>query len=114
MKPKIKTAWIKALRSGGYEQTTNRLRTNNSFCCLGVLCNLHAMAHPKVAIKETNPNEYLRTVTGLPNAVMEWSGVDTYLGNYKEYSLNEFSTLADDNDSGKTFNEIADIIDKNF
>ena len=32
--------WIKALRSGEYKQTQGLLRVKNSFCCLGVLCDL--------------------------------------------------------------------------
>lgn len=35
--------WLKALRSGEYQQTTGRLRKSGpdaGFCCLGVLCDL--------------------------------------------------------------------------
>lgn len=32
-------AWLKALRSGKYDQTTGRLEDENGFCCLGVACN---------------------------------------------------------------------------
>lgn len=31
---------VKALRSGAYKQTTQRLRIDNQFCCLGVACDL--------------------------------------------------------------------------
>lgn len=36
--------WIKALRSGEYKQAQNKLKNTqkNSFCCLGVLCDLAA------------------------------------------------------------------------
>jgi len=30
--------WVDALRSGQYEQTQERLRHADAFCCLGVLC----------------------------------------------------------------------------
>lgn len=35
--------WIAALRSGKYKQGRNLLRTfeNDTFCCLGVLCDIH-------------------------------------------------------------------------
>lgn len=41
MNARIKQLWLDALRSGNYEQGMGRLRTGDSFCCLGVLCDLH-------------------------------------------------------------------------
>lgn len=32
--------WIEALRSGEYKQGRNQLRTGDSFCCLGVACDI--------------------------------------------------------------------------
>lgn len=40
MKKQIKLLWLEALRSGRYKQTSKALRIGNSFCCLGVLCDL--------------------------------------------------------------------------
>ena len=42
MKKDMKKKWIKALRSGQYDQTTGSLvdPEGKSFCCLGVLCNI--------------------------------------------------------------------------
>jgi len=45
MRPEIKAAWIAALRSGKYKKTVGDLRNPNGFCCLGVLCDLHAKAN---------------------------------------------------------------------
>lgn len=36
-----KDKWLKALRSGKYNQAKNRLRCNQGFCCLGVLMNTY-------------------------------------------------------------------------
>lgn len=36
----IMREWVRRLRSGGYRQGRNRLRLNDEFCCLGVLCDL--------------------------------------------------------------------------
>lgn len=33
--------WIEVLTSGEYKQTKGYLRNNDSFCCLGVLCDLN-------------------------------------------------------------------------
>lgn len=44
MKPAVKKRWIKALRSGEYEQGHGRLHTaDGKFCCLGVLADIEAM-----------------------------------------------------------------------
>lgn len=44
MKQELKTRWIAALRGGEYQQGKGRLRREesmgDSFCCLGVLCDL--------------------------------------------------------------------------
>lgn len=41
LKPEVKTAWVTALRSGEYMQTSHVLtRAQESYCCLGVLCDL--------------------------------------------------------------------------
>ena len=34
--------WIKTLKSGKYKKGTKFLRTDNQFCCLGVLCDIEA------------------------------------------------------------------------
>lgn len=53
MKKKIAKMWADALRSGDYKQGIGRLRNeHNHFCCLGVLCNLHAIHHPNIAEME--------------------------------------------------------------
>jgi len=35
--PNFKRAWIKALRSGKYKQGKSYLKSDNGFCCLGVM-----------------------------------------------------------------------------
>lgn len=37
---KLKDKWVTALRSGEYTQGRGGLRINDTFCCLGVLCDL--------------------------------------------------------------------------
>ena len=36
----LKDKWIAALRSGKYKQGKGALQRNESFCCLGVLCEV--------------------------------------------------------------------------
>ncbi len=109
MKPEIKALWLQALRNGEYNQSSAELRDKNGFCCLGVLCDLHA--------KSTNNRwseylSYMGTSDTLPEEVSEWAG----LGNDDNPQINNIP-LTDLNDGVNgvhqhTFDEIADLIEK--
>ena len=118
MNKEIKQQWIAALTSGKYKQGGGQLRSeNNKFCCLGVLCNLHAQAHPEIAAMETFRGEYLGEAAFLPDAVIEWAGLDSPNGVYTRgayASSKDVETLAADNDCGYSFRHIAKIIEEKF
>ena len=40
MKAKVRDMWADALESGRFQQTTGKLRNDEGYCCLGVLCDL--------------------------------------------------------------------------
>ncbi len=79
MKPKIKAAWIAALRSGEYAQTSLRLRDSVGFCCLGVLCDLAS----KEGIGQWSDDGQFVTGDEMdnnsvpPDDVVAWSGMDS-------------------------------------
>lgn len=101
MKKSIADKWIKALRSGKYKQTKNKLTNGKEFCCLGVLCEIA----PKITTKSVlHTDETLRKYP----KVMQWAGIKSTNGHYGK------STLTIDNDFGNSFNSIADIIEKNW
>lgn len=116
MKKEIMEKWTEALESGDYAQCRGTLRKPNKkkskygFCCLGVLCNIHAQEHPEIAAKETNPTEYLGRTAYLPYEVMEWAGIHSDLGYIP--SLN--TPLAAMNDDGKSFKHLAKVIRKHY
>lgn len=103
MKPEIKELWLKALRSGEYKQAKNYLRRNDQFCCLGVLCDLHAKAGLGFW---DNDGGYLHEDKVLPRTIQEWAGLNT------SEPEAEGRTLSGLNDDGVDFNEIADIIER--
>lgn len=41
MNQNIKKKWVKALRSGKYEQGQGCLQESGKYCCLGVLCDVY-------------------------------------------------------------------------
>lgn len=111
MNPEIKARWVAALRSGEYKQAKGRLRTaDNSFCCLGVLCNLHAQAHPEIAAKQQSATRYMGDDDIPPRPVVRWAGLaDQWGGNVRIGGKS--GELTRHNDNGRTFAEIADAIE---
>lgn len=125
MKPEIKARWVAALRSGEYQQGQGWLKMKEAnggpvrHCCLGVLCEL---AVQDGVIEASTPlggevtiftTEFIfdNKDKTLPHSVMGWAGlndVDPFV--YLGPSASE-SSLAELNDSGHDFNEIAYLIE---
>ena len=104
MNQRILDLWVQALKSGHYVQRQGQLRdASNRFCCLGVLCNLHAMEHPEIACLETNPSLYMGWYATLPTEVRDWAGLRSYQENW----------VMNMNDSGRDFAGIAHWLRKN-
>ncbi|WP_024516788.1 hypothetical protein [Bradyrhizobium sp. Tv2a-2] len=40
MDAELKAKWVKALRSGKYQQARGQLKDGDRYCCLGVLCDI--------------------------------------------------------------------------
>lgn len=102
----IKEKWIAALRSGEYTQAQNRLRIKNgdnsfSYCCLGVLCNI------------IDPDGWKDADCWLYDG-KEQAGIPSALCGPYDISLRSQWDLAEMNDNGKNFTEIADYIEKNL
>jgi hypothetical protein len=109
MNPEIKKLWVEALRSGDYKKGKNQLRSGSKFCCLGVLCNLHAQAHPEIAALESDKSVYLGNSMILPNEVVKWSGIYTQIVTYRGQTM----SLSEVNDNTRaTFETIAKIIER--
>jgi hypothetical protein len=93
--------WIAALRSGKYKQAHHWLRKGDSFCCLGVACDL------------INPTEWVRacgmyrlandSATMLPFDIKRAFGLDGF---------DESRLVAMNDGERSTFAEIADYIEK--
>lgn len=109
MKKDIKKLWVKALRSGQYKQGTDCLRTGEKFCCLGVLCDLHAKATGDFW---KNKNVYYEETGVLPIPVMRWAGLNNknpYIG---DYALSQYN---DGEDCKKqSFKKIAALIQRHL
>jgi hypothetical protein len=98
--------WVETLKSGKYNQCTERLcstdyKGNKSYCCLGLAVELFPSLVP---INDTNLcGAEFKAVLGLRS----WNGDFDINGNVELYNL------AMMNDSGKTFQQIAEFIEQN-
>ena len=114
MNPGIRAQWCAALRSGDYQQTTRALRRNDSYCCLGVLCDLAVRAGviddatpARIASDgEAGRMQYDGTSHYLPRSVQKWAGLSA-----NDPDVDERRSLVIVNDAGHSFAEIADLID---
>jgi hypothetical protein len=123
MNKEIKQEWVKALRSGEYEQGRNQLKTKNGkFCCLGVLCDLYSKKNNVPWSTESSSihkNFQHYTIHGalenLPDQVKAWAGLQESDPVVKH--KDPFPThvhLSYINDQGTSFAEIANIIEEEF
>lgn len=109
MKKNIKEMWIAALTGGKYRQTKNQLRKGNSFCCLGVLCDLAV----KSEIGKWDRNNFVSRNGDveegtLPPSVRKWAGIKSKFG----YTTSD-GDLTDLNDEENfKFPAIAKVIEK--
>jgi hypothetical protein len=116
MKTQIKQQWLSALRSGEYTQARWNLQTEQGFCCLGVLCDLYAKETGTewevTTTEDDEPFTYYNFdehSNHLPVSVMKWADLDCDNPVVKgELSLAEL------NDGGFTFEEIAQLIEEKF
>lgn len=127
MKPEIKERWLKALRSGEYTQGRGSLRYTkrekqvDAFCCLGVLCDIaqkDGIGHWGGVYEgeqtfqtgsQKNGFSY-GSETALTSSVLSWAGLE--VAGSTVFIKRSDTTLAQLNDSGKSFKEIADIIER--
>ena len=117
--------WVDALRSGKYTQGQYGLRpANDTYCCLGVACDLFAKENPTEGRWRGN-NFVVSGIdsshSSLPRPVADWLGLArqpgaiAYLANaHATYGHGPASgqNLVQDNDTRRlTFAQIADIIE---
>lgn len=107
MKKEIADQWVEALRSGKYKQTTDKLKRNDKYCCLGVLCEISNIS------EFSKEEEYLASDIHIPKKVRSWARLKHENG----WIPGGEEALTDLNDCGSrdspgplTFDEIADVI----
>lgn len=115
----MKRRWLKALRNDKYKQTTGTLcrgeGENREYCCLGVLCDLYKTTElgKKARAKWVENGDTDLIGFRLSSTVftrMPSVSIRKNLGLLSK----EADTLADMNDCGKSFKQIANYIEKHL
>ncbi len=106
MRDEILHLWTRALRSGKYKQTSGHLRNGDSYDVLGVLCSLYADYHG-IILHLDGP---FWKQNDLPVRVSAWAGINSSCGFYDGMRR----SLVKDSNAGKTFSQLADIIEIHF
>jgi hypothetical protein len=112
--------WINALESGEFQQAAGVLQdTQGRMCCLGVACELYRRevggewddrdADDTVGVTFVTPDGSEQTSV-MPEDVAEWLG----FGDELNPPGAEDVSLAENNDAGYTFGQIADVIRDNY
>ena len=117
--------WLRALRSGEYKQEAGGLHSidqegTSTFCCLGVACDLYLNEVGDLTTRNARGNDietsvaYGEEYSYLPRQVAEWLGLWSYDGTFldpENILLPEERSLADLNDNGTSFTDIAAVIE---
>lgn len=124
MNESVKTKWIDALTNGKYQQGREVLRTpKDTFCCLGVLCDLYAQEHAdsKWGVNMFNEPTFIAQgedqLISPPNAVLEWADLDADDVTMLIFHNDPISASYDNNDvrtpeqPGLPFTDIAELIE---
>jgi hypothetical protein len=115
MDPEVKARWVAALRSGEYSQGERVLHRGSAFCCLGVLCDLHAKETGGAWVQDARTQIYLECDNYLPDAVVAWAGLPNSRGGEIVFGgVRAGPAVHNDGACGigkRTFAQIADAIE---
>jgi hypothetical protein len=102
---------LKALRSGEYAQTQERLQDEYGYCCLGVMCAVFEKETGRTLARTVLRDDDIERIEGedldAQEGVRRWVGLSDAEGG----STNNTSLVQLNDSEGYTFLEIADFIE---
>lgn len=111
----IKAKWVAALRSGAYQQGQGALKSDDKFCCLGVLCDLYAIENNARWYRKEGVDDSMEgALSLLPHAVRLWADLESDDPVVQTGDISPYNTinLSEANDTGVSFEQIATLIEK--
>jgi len=110
----IAMQWVAALRSKRWKKTHGTLKDEHGNCCLGVLCEV---LDKKPMYRTNGAYEFDGFTATLPQDVRQRAQIKTgEAAPYRRVTIDgaTFHSLADANDGGCTFEQIADWIEEHW
>jgi hypothetical protein len=102
MNRELRDKWVAALRSGEYKQARGWLSHKGGYCCLGVLCDVAGLSR-----NHRDPVEFVFNDAGRDDDEMILGALRKDVDGDGDYA----KRLAELNDNGASFDEIADYIE---
>ena len=111
MNEQVKDKWVAALKSGKYKQARGYLKTENGYCCLGVLCELFIAESNELNVGGYDHiTTYNRECAYLPAEVLRWA--DMRYVNGRASGL--ISSVSFVNDNADDFTSSIEYIEQNW
>ena len=110
MNQTVKEKWLQALRSKEYEQGRGCLKEHDKFCCLGVLTDLYIQEN-NLDWSSHSENLFYEGLPVPDSFVCSWAGLE-YANPEIKIDKPFADSLAEMNDHGYSFEEIADVIEQ--
>lgn len=114
----FKKRWIAALRSGKYTQGVGRLGQSNNgkylHCCLGVACEIVGVPRQVISRNNMIMSSTLLNNSEIPVILKSVENAKVTLPTKRGNIYTVCDKLAKMNDSGKSFERIANYIEKNL
>lgn len=115
--PEVKAKWVEALRSGKYKQGRYNLHYKDTYCCLGVLCEVAVQEGVLLPPEVVNGYHLYAAAQGVPpQSLIQWAFStdkhivkDHYVVKTKKYGRRNLIFYNDH--AELSFIEIADLIE---
>jgi len=122
MDKRVKKLWIIALRSGEFKQCKGHLENDGSYCALGVLSVLALLEGICTYNVDGKNGKFDNRQFRLSYNIMKWAGIaqddEKYLISDEQKILliinKRRTSIVDLNDEGKTFIQLANIIERHL
>ena len=114
MDRKVKETWIKALKSGEFKQGKGYLESDGKYCALGILSLLSLVEGQCTYNLVDGLGRFDNKRFTLSYNTLNWAGMDLEDFKIDVIYEGESTTIADLNDRGLNFKELARIIDRNL
>ena len=109
MDAQTKAKWVEALRSGKYKQGRGQLRLGDTYCCLGVLCDIMGTGWTTVGFPQADLNSLYVTASDgddtLPSdgfcglgihAMENLAAMNDGIQDYHKHSFSEIATYIEE------------------